>query len=228
MRRFQKIGMRVLLPAVSVTIIFSIVLFFIGSTVVNHLVEQNFDRMVQAKTAGIANNEKRIGEGLLTQASLFSREAAVLGAYETAHQGNLTLADDPQMELARKELYSYFATIQKGYRQIHDNKSLRLHFHVPPARSLLRLWDKDQHKSDDLSSFRYSVESISRDHQPIVGIEIGRGGFEIRGIVPVIGESGRYLGSVEALSSFDPVVKDSISNEKEYIAVYMTAANKSV
>lgn len=221
MRRFQKIGMRVLLPAVSVTIIFSIVLFFVGSTVVNHLVEQNFDRMVQAKTAGIANNEKRIGEGLLTQASLFSQAGPVLGAYETAHQGNLSQADDPQMELARKELYSYFASIEKGYRGIHDNKPLRLHFHVPPARSLLRVWDKNQHKSDDLISFRYSVESISRDHKPIVGIEIGRGGFEIRGIVPVISESGKYLGSVEALSSFDPVVKDSISNEKEYIAVYM-------
>ncbi|OGR18174.1 MAG: hypothetical protein A2X81_09775 [Desulfobacterales bacterium GWB2_56_26] len=213
--------MRVLIPAVSVTVIFSIALFFIGSTVLNHLVEQNFDRMVLSKTIGISNNEKRVGEDLLVKASLFSQATAVLGAYETAYQGNLNLPDDPQMELARQQLYNYFASIEKGHRVVRDGKSLRLHFHVPPARSLLRLWDKKQHKSDDLSAFRYSVETISRDHKPIAGIEIGRGGFEIRGIVPVIGENGKYLGSVEALSSFDPIVKDSISNEKEFIAVYM-------
>jgi len=221
MRNVQKIGMKLLLPAISVTVLFSIALFFIGNTVLNRLVEQNFDRIVQSKTADIANNEKRIAENLLTQASLFSQAKAILGAYETAYQGNPNNSDDPQLELARNQLQSYFASIEKGYQETHAGNSLRLHFHVPPARSLLRLWKKDQHKSDDLSSFRDSVASISRDHKPISGIEIGVGGFEIRGIVPIISESGKYLGSVESLSSFDPIVKGSISNDREYLAVYM-------
>jgi methyl-accepting chemotaxis protein len=221
MQRNQKIGMRILIPAVSVTAIFSIALFFIGNTVLNRLAEQNFNRIVQSKTADIFNNEKRIAENLLAQASLFSQAKAILEAYETAYQGNLNDSDDPQMELARQQLRSYFASIEKGYRETHDGDSLRLHFHVPPARSLLRLWKKDQHKGDDLSSFRDSVKSISKDHKPISGIEIGVGGFEIRGIVPVVNEGGKYLGSMESLSSFDPIVKDSVSNDKEYIAVYM-------
>jgi methyl-accepting chemotaxis protein len=86
----------------------------------------------------------------------------------------------------------------------------------------LRLWKKDQHKSDDLSSFRNTVATISSgSHQPITGVEIGRGGFAIRGIAPVIADNGTFLGSVESLSTYDPLVKYSISNDKEYIAVYM-------
>jgi methyl-accepting chemotaxis protein len=65
LQRNQKIGMRILIPAVSVTAIFSIALFFIGNTVLNRLVEQNFNRIVQSKTADIFNNEKRIAENLL-------------------------------------------------------------------------------------------------------------------------------------------------------------------
>ena len=221
MQNLQKIGVRILLPATSITLLFSIVLFFIGSTILNNLVERNFSQIVQTKTTSITANEKRIREDLIAQASLFSQEHAVLEAYKTAHQGNLKLPDDPQLELARQQLYNHFVSIEKGYRENQGDKSLRLHFHLAPAISLLRLWDKKQNKSEDLSSFRHSINAISADHKPVAGTEIGRGGFEIRGIVPVIDGNGKYLGSVESLSSFDPVVNDSISNDKEYIAVYM-------
>ena len=80
-------------------------------------------------------------------------------------------------------------------------------------------------KADDLSTFRDTVATISSgSHQPITGIEIGRGGFAIRGIAPVIADGGKFLGSVEALSTYDPLVKFSVSNDKEYIAVYMNKA----
>ena len=144
MQRIQKIGSKILIPAISVTAIFSIALFYIGNTVLNHLMEQSFDRIVQAKTIEISNNEKRIADGSLTQASLFSQEKSILGAYETAYQGNLNDADDPQLNLARQQLYTYFASIENGYKEVHDGQSLRLHFHVPPARSLLRLWNKNK------------------------------------------------------------------------------------
>jgi methyl-accepting chemotaxis protein len=148
MKYFQKIGLRILLPAVSVTAIFSIALFFIGNSVFHHLMKQSFDRIVQSKMAEISTNEKRTAENALTQASLFSQDKSVLGAYETAYQGNLNTTDDPQMGLARQQLYTYFASIEKGYKETHGGQSLRLHFHVPPARSLLRLWNKNQTKSD--------------------------------------------------------------------------------
>lgn len=221
MHYFQKLGVRILLPIVSITILFSIVLFFTGSIALNRLAEQNFEKLVQTKTTSIAANEKRIRQYLIAQASLFSQDEAVIAAYETANKGNTNSPDDPQLELARQQLYRYFASIEKGYREYGGGGDLRVHFHLAPAMSLLRLWDKKQHKSEDLSSFRHSINAISIDHKPVSGTEIGRGGFEIRGIVPVVDGSGKYLGSVEALSSFDPIVEDSVSNDKEYLAVYM-------
>ena len=221
----QKIGTRLLLPAAIATVFFSIVLFFIAGTTINRIVERNLDRLGQSKTADITISEKRIAQEMLDTASLFSRDKAVQEAYATTYQDDLNSADDPQMAAARQQLRSYFSSIDNGYRQTHDGQALRLHFHVPPARSLLRLWKKDQHKSDDLSSFRETVRAISSgSHTPITGIEIGRGGFAIRGIAPVIAADGRFLGSVEALSSYDPVVNYSISNDKEYIAVFMNKA----
>jgi methyl-accepting chemotaxis protein len=125
------------------------------------------------------------------------------------------------MEAAR----AYFTSIEKGYRKVEKGSDLRLHFHVPPARSLLRLWKEQQHESDDLTAFRNTIKDISSgSHTPITGIEIGRGGFSIRGIAPVLGPDGRYLGSVESLATHDPIVKYSISNANEYIAVYMNKA----
>jgi methyl-accepting chemotaxis protein len=92
----------------------------------------------------------------------------------------------------------------------------------PPPEVSCVLWKPKQNKSDDLSSFRNTVKTISQGrHAPIAGIEIGRGGFAIRGIAPVVSDSDDYLGSVEVLSSYDPLVRYSISNKQEYIAVYM-------
>jgi methyl-accepting chemotaxis protein len=222
MKKIQQIGTRILLPAISATILFSIILYFVAVSIVNHMVEDNLSQIARSKFGDIANSEKRIADKMLAQAALFSRAAAVQEAYATAYQGDLNEADDPHMETARKQLRDYFASIEKGYRGAFNNNALQLHFHVPPARSLLRLWKKDQHQSDDLSTFRPTVATISNgSHQPITGIEIGRGGFAIRGIAPVVADNGKFLGSVESLSSYDPLVKYSVSNDKEYIAVYM-------
>ncbi len=221
MRIIHKIGTRILLPVVSVTVIFSVSLFFVITSMLNNQTKLNLESMAKSKEADIAKNEKSIADNLLAQSSLFSREKTVLGAYETAYKGNLNNSDDPNMEAARQQLRSYFASIENGYRQTHKANSLRLHFHVPPARSLLRLWKKNQHKSDDLSSFRPMIKEISTTHSVISGIEIGRGGFAIRGVAPVLDDTGKFLGSVESLSAYDPLVKYSVSNKNEYIAVYM-------
>lgn len=221
MKRHQKISTRILLPAVTITVLFSLGLFWAGSSVLESFIEKKFSQIVEAKTAAIAAMEKRICKDLIAQASLFSQSKEVLEAYAVAQTGNLSDPDDPQLEAARQKLYSSFSSVEKGYLNPQGGNSLRLHFHLSPARSLLRLWDKKQRKSEDLSAFRSSVIAVNREGKPASGTEVGRGGFELRGIVPVVDSNGKNLGSIEALSSFEPVVLDSISNEKEYLAVYM-------
>gem|GEM_PF-5170733 len=70
----------------------------------------------------------------------------------------------------------------------------RIHFHKPPAVSFYRTWT--DRAGDDLSAFRNTVLSISSTHEAIRTVELGRGGFVIRGIAPII-DNGEYLGSVE-------------------------------
>ena len=65
-------------------------------------------------------------------------------------------------------------------------------------------------------------------HDPVKGIEIGRGGFVIRGIAPIHSREGAYLGSVESLSDFDPVVKGSVADDREYLAVYMNKRHLTI
>ncbi|WP_054033259.1 hypothetical protein [Desulfatitalea tepidiphila] len=97
-----------------------------------------------------------------------------MAAYATAYQGNLNDAGDPQLESARQQLRRPLSSIEQGYKDMHDGKSLRIHFHLPPVRSLLRLWKNNQNKSDDLVSFRPTIVTISGgNHAPLTGVEIG-------------------------------------------------------
>jgi methyl-accepting chemotaxis protein len=225
MKRFQKISTRLMLPIIMATIIFSALLYVVAGNVIGKLVAHNLERLGQSKMVDITSSEKRIFQSMLAQASLFSEQKEVLAAYDTAYQGNIDVADDPKLEAARKQLREFFASIEKGLKANLDGQPLRLHFHLPPARSLLRVWNSKQNKSDDLRGFRETVLAISKSQQKIVGVEVGVGGFEIRGIAPIFTPERKYVGSVESLSSYNPLVQYGVSNDKEHIAVYM---NKSL
>jgi len=218
----KKMGARILFPIVTVTVILSVAFYFVGDATVKIMADSALGNQISAKIADIGTSEKRIAREMLTEAALFSRATAVQEAYLTAYKGNINEEHDPSAELARAQLRAYFASIEKGYRENLQAGNFRIHFHLPPARSLLRLWKPKQNRSDDLRSFRNTILAISRGrHEPVQGIEIGRGGFAIRGIAPVLGKDNRYLGSVEVLSSYAPLVRYSISNKNESIAVYM-------
>jgi putative methionine-R-sulfoxide reductase with GAF domain len=71
----------------------------------------------------------------------------------------------------------------------------QMQFHEPPARSFVRLHQLDKY-GDDLSSFRATVVEANEKHRPVAGIEIGRGGLGVRGVVPV-SYNAEYIGTVE-------------------------------
>ncbi len=68
-------------------------------------------------------------------------------------------------------------------------------FHLPPATSFLRLHQLDQY-GDDLSAFRFTVLAANDGKKPVGGVEIGRGGLGVRGVVPV-SYQGKHIGTVE-------------------------------
>lgn len=62
---------------------------------------------------------------------------------------------------------------------------------------------------------------VNREHKPLQGIEAGRDGFTVRGVVPITGTDGSHLGSLEVMSGFTPLLNKLKSTSKEELAVYM-------
>ncbi|TVQ28975.1 MAG: hypothetical protein EA356_17820 [Geminicoccaceae bacterium] len=71
----------------------------------------------------------------------------------------------------------------------------QLQFHEAPATSFFRAHMPDRF-GDDLSSFRQTVLDANSRRMPVGGLERGRGGVGVRGVVPVT-DAGRHLGTVE-------------------------------
>ncbi len=203
------------------------------STILSNTINDNVDSLNTATHNALDRQVNLISFRALSIASLFSREEAVVQAYETALTGNINDPYSPQSQAAREMLRKDFSTIMEGYSRSTQGKVLKLHFHLPNGRSLARLWrDGYQTKvdgqkvdiSDDLSSFRNTVVQINKKpYKPITGIEIGRGGFAIRGIAPVTGNNGEHLGSVEVLFPFSEVFENMSNDTKTFFAAYMRA-----
>jgi len=192
-----------------------------------------FVDQLQGEAAGITRNINRIAKKGLEQAAMFSFLPAVQDAYQLALLGNIDDETDLSVQQARENLREDIGPVVKSFIKRTGVSDLRLHFHLPNNRSLLRTWrdgwqamrnGKKVDVSDDLSSFRKSVVTVNQgDHQPVTGIEIGRGGFVIRGLVPITSAEGKHLGSCEVFFSFTSLFKVSIPEGKEYLnlAAYM-------
>ncbi|MBG0790234.1 MAG: PAS domain-containing protein [Desulfovibrionaceae bacterium] len=165
------------------------------------------------------------------EAALFGRMPSVIRAFSLAHQGNIADESDPVVQSARETLRADLKPVLDGYENALGEK-LRLHFHLPNGRSLARMWRGKQAKrngkwvdvSDDISGFRKTVLDVNRDGKPRRGIEPGRSGFAIRGLVAVKDESGRQLGSVEVLKSYEDVFRVFEDDEGSSYALYMDAS----
>jgi len=201
------------------------------------LLRENFVRsMVHEKEAELAHSIASASSRAREMASLFSATPEVIEAFRIAHTGDITNEADPASQEARVFLRKAMAPVNAGYSAASDGKSFQLHFHLPNARSLLRAWRKQQVNrngvwmdvSDDLTSFRQTVLDVNRTGRPVEGIELGRGGFAIRGLTPVRDETGRALGSVEVLIDFDPILANAAEGEGRQLLLYMNADRLSI
>ena len=211
---------------------------------VRRLVEENNSAssqaaMVSLESAAVAQKTKllsdisRVGEKALAISTVFTEIPDVITAYRLSLLGDQNDEFDHDMQMARDHLRKTMKPYLAGYEEIMG-KPLKLHFHTRSGRSLVRSWrngwqtKRDGKKidiSDDLTSFRKTVVDInSGDHKPLSGIEIGRGGFAVRGLSPISLPSGEHAGSCEILLPFSTVLKQNTSHDSSYqIAVYMLA-----
>lgn len=241
----MKIRTKLIIPT-----IFFITLFGLAAGYgTNRMVGSNLERQVEKSTATLHHDMEgdardkiteiyavidRIGRKALSQAALFVGNSEVIDAYGLAHTGNINDENDPQAQQARMRLREYFKPIIAQYKTQTSAATLKLHFHLPNGRSLTRLWrdgwqtKRDGKKidiSDDISSFRKTVLEINQgDHHAISGIEVGRGGFAIRGLASIHDAHGNHLGSSELLYSMDSLLKTIDTNSLMKYAVYMDSS----
>ncbi|WP_425396826.1 ATP-binding protein [Aeoliella sp.] len=190
-----------------------------------HLRKSELDELLHGKITekmlAIDSSTQATAQHCLSHAAVFSQNPAVRRAYRTAHQGDMSANQDPYTAEARELLRKELKPSVEGFSKwVGDD--YRLHFHLPSGRSLLRVWRPDQDNCDDIASFRRTVVQINKyPDKPITGIEVGRAGFVIRGLVPIEDSSGQHLGSVEVLAPYLPLVNAVAWNEKEEIFLYM-------
>ncbi len=196
------------------------------------LLERSMRLSAEAKIDEIYRTLESLGARALAQAAPFTSMPEVVAAYELAHSGNLDDENSPESQRAREQLRKVFAPVIAGYRAAGQG-DFQLHFHLPNGRSLVRLWRQGWQAnrngvkvdvSDDISSFRKTVVQINQgDHRPISGIEIGRGGFVVRGLAPIAAPDGRHLGSNEFLLPLHSLLEDVRTAADQHFSLYMNS-----
>lgn len=225
----MKLTGRFLVPVVGVTLIVTIIGFFVAKKTMLEQIDREAEVSVTDKIDEIAALQAEIERGNLAFAAAYSQNPAVQEAYRVALSGDIENENDPQGEQARQMLRAYTDPIAKGFDQHMGKDTFRLHFHLPNAHSLHRSWKPNQKVSDDLSSFRQTIVDLNKGGiDSIRGIEVGRGGFVIRGIVPILSPDNEHMGSVEMYSSYVPLVMTVKADETQNLAVFMNASLLSV
>ncbi len=213
-------------------LILSLVGFLFINARLSTLKKNNFNNIVQDKMNQIHSAIEFAGKMQLQKAAIFSRLPVVVQAFEMAHSGNIDAPDNPKAQEARVLLREALKHHVSGFENLENADKLKLHFHLPNGRSLLRIWRKKQKKvngqwkdiSDDISGFRQTVLDVNQTGQSKSGIELGRGGFVIRGVTAVKNHAGKILGSVELLMDFKPVMDNAIAekiDQPESLFLYM-------
>ena len=216
----MKMSLRAKVVGIPLALVVSTITLLVVTSlwVVNNMWEKERRTLAQSQ-AGLAEKSiESLKKQALTIAALASATPGVQQAYALARQGDETAA--------RSLLRQSFDPIHTQVTKALGVKKFEIHFHLPPAKSLLRIWKKpgDKDGGDDLSSFRKTVLKVNQDKALISGIEVGVGGFAVRGLVPITSPGGEHLGSVEGLMEMNKVFETSLSLGTDNVAVYMPAS----
>jgi len=236
----MKIRSQLLVPIV-ITLIIVLGVGFVGinwvlkslvndqSTRFTSFMTSSMETVARTKIDEINNNLDRIGQAALQQVSPFSRLPEVVNAYELALGGNINDESSPQSQQAREQIRELLQPAFAGFRDATGGPNFIIHYHLPNGRSLARAYQNFQIRrdgrqldvSDDISSFRATVMQVNRDKKPLTGLEVGRGGFDIRGLTPVTTPDGRHLGSVEVQFPLGRLLNVSRTADSQFFGVYM-------
>ena len=159
----------------------------------------------QDSTAQEQNDLEFLNQALQSRLQAMESFAVAL-ATETAQSEEVqaAFAAGDRGRLTELTLPAYLALDQEFNIPQHQ-------FHLPPATSFLRLHQLENF-GDDLSGFRFTVLQANETKQPASGLEIGRGGLGMRGVVPVSYQDD-HIGTVEFGLNVDQSFINELKNQ---------------
>ena len=110
----------------------------------------------------------------------------------------------------RESTLNSLKSLSKEYKENTKFGNIKIHVHDKNVHSFIRVWKPEKY-GDDLSGFRKTILAVKESRKPLVAIEMGVAGLELRGIAPII-SGGEYLGSVEFMQGLNSIVKDMQQN----------------
>lgn len=191
------------------------VLMLIVMLVIRHFLlsyeQDTVQGMIESKLNDIQSSINQVGQKALFMASTTAQMSTVVEAYQTYYSTN-------DLEQSAAILEPEMKRIDKSV-EVTSGIPTRLHFHFPPTRSFYRAWTSK--RGDDLSSFRNAIKKVEQSKQAVMGVEIGRGGLVIRGIVPILDSSTKLLGTVEAYYPISMAFSSLTFTENEQFATFI-------
>lgn len=154
--------------------------------------------ILNAEAEDALKSTLRAVHGMMDGQRVFYQEMATLVA------GMPSVAD----AFAKGERGRLVAEFSDGFETLKKEfKLAQFQFHKPPAISFLRLHMVEKY-GDDLSAFRNTVLYVNEKKTGVSGLEVGRGGIGLRGVVPVVSR-GIHAGSVEFGGNLGPAIEDT-------------------
>ena len=175
----------------------------------------------------VSQNGQRARKDLDQVFQMFADEAFYIAANFSSQPAVLTSYEISDLEVAKDSLRSKLSNTIIRFKQASKLKDkLKIHFHKPPATSLWRSW-REAGKADggdDLSTFRTTVLLVNKTFEPIKGLEAGRGGMVLRGIVPIFNKN-THVGSVESFFDLEDVLPGLHLRQDENISIFVINKN---
>lgn len=226
----MKIRYRIIIPV----LIFFIVVGTVFALLFRHFLVRSFQtqffKQSQAMHLVVLNQIEQLDEEAVMIASTIAATPEVKDSY---HELDLIPENASEEERAnyldatkRLLIWRISPILSEVQKTTGSKIPLFIHFHRPPAYSLLRLWRKpgDGDGGEDLSAFRHSVVMVNQTHTSMSGIEPGREGVFIRGVVS-IDDKKKHLGSVECIFPLTRVANILKGVHDEALSIYILKAS---
>lgn len=114
----------------------------------------------------------------------------------------------PSLAFAQGDRQRLISEFSAGFNVLNKNYGVaQFQYHLPLATSFLRLHQIEKY-GDDLTQIRQTVVYTNKNKSGTRGIEIGRGGLGLRGVMPVFSQ-GRHIGSVEFGGDLAPAIDEA-------------------